>query len=95
MARMTIEDKLGINKFHTDELNSHIKVDKEYLDRAEVVRVCRVCPAGLYKLAPDGSLQFDHLGCLECGTCRVLSGGKVVKEWSYPRSGFGISFRMG
>lgn len=95
MDKMTIEDKLGLNKFNTDELNSHIKVDKEYLDRTEVERVCRVCPAGLYKLAEDGSLQFDHLGCLECGTCRVLSHGKVVKDWNYPKGGFGVSFRMG
>jgi len=95
MAKMTIEDKLGVNKFNTDELNSHIQVDKAYLDKAEVERVVRACPAGLYKLDEDGKLQFDHLGCLECGTCRVLSGGKVVKKWNYPAGGFGVSFRMG
>ena len=41
MAKMTIEDKLGLNKFNTNELNSHIDVDKEYLDKQEVERVCR------------------------------------------------------
>lgn len=95
MAKMTIEDKLGLNKFNTNELNSHIDVDKEYLDKQEVERVCRACPAGLYKLDAEGKLSFDHLGCLECGTCRVLSGGKVIKGWHYPQSGYGISFRMG
>lgn len=95
MEKLTIEDKLGRNKFKTDELNSHIQLDKEYLDPEEVERVCLICPAGLYKVADDGELKFDHLGCLECGACRVLSGGKVIKDWDYPVGGFGISFRSG
>jgi ferredoxin like protein len=94
MKKMSIEDKLGTNRFVSDE-NSHIVVDKDYLDRHEVERLCRACPAGLYKMDPDGSLRFSHLGCLECGTCRVLSLGKVVQEWNYPVGGFGISYRMG
>ena len=32
MKKMTIEDKLGLNTFHTDEENSHIDVDLEYTD---------------------------------------------------------------
>jgi ferredoxin like protein len=95
MAKMTIEDKLGVDKFNPDELNSHIDVDKEYPDKNEIERLVRACPAGLYKIGEDGKLQFDHLGCLECGTCRVLSGGKVVKNWNYPAGGFGITLRMG
>jgi len=95
MEKLTIEDKLGRNRFKTDEQISHIQVDKEYMDPEEVERVCLVCPAGLYKIGDDGKLQFDHLGCLECGTCRVLSGGRVIKDWNYPAGGFGISFREG
>lgn len=95
MIKMTIEDKLGIDKFHTDELSSHIDVDKGYADEAEVRRVIQACPAGLYKLDDDGHLLFDHLGCLECGTCLVLSDGKVVKNWNYPMGSKGIEFRMG
>jgi ferredoxin-like protein FixX len=36
MKKMTIEDKLGLNTFHTDEENSHIDVDLEYTDEAEI-----------------------------------------------------------
>lgn len=95
MANMTIEDKLGLNKFHTDELNSHIEVDKQYPELAEKERVVRACPAGLYKLDENGSLHFDHLGCLECGTCRVFSKGKVVKNWNYPAGSYGVQYRFG
>ena len=57
-------------------------------------RVVRVCPAALYKKDGDG-VRFDYLGCLECGTCRVLSGGKLVESWNYPVGAFGMSFRQG
>ena len=92
---LTIEDKLGIDKFNVDENSSHIKVDKASTDVEEIRRVVRACPAGLYKLDESGKLLFDHLGCLECGTCRLVSGGKVVEDWRHPAGGFGISFRMG
>lgn len=93
--KLTIEDQLGVNKFNTDELNSHIDVDKACTDQKERETVIKVCPAGLYKLDDAGNLLFDHLGCLECGTCRVATNGKVIKSWNYPIGGFGISFRRG
>lgn len=95
MKRMTVEDKLGKTKFTVDESHSHIVVDKDYLDKEEAQRLCNVCPAGLYKLDDKGNLLFSYLGCLECGTCRALSLGKVVTEWNYPENGYGVSFRMG
>ena len=95
MKRMTVEDKLGKTKFTVDESHSHITVDRDYLDKEEAKRLCSVCPAGLYKLVEQGRLQFSYLGCLECGTCRALSLGKIVTEWSYPENGYGVSFRMG
>ena len=30
MKRMSVEDKLGLNIYHTDEFNSHIDVDLEF-----------------------------------------------------------------
>lgn len=95
MKKMTVEDKLGKTKFVVDESHSHITVDKDYLDKEEAQRLCNVCPAGLYKLDEQGNLQFSYLGCLECGTCRALSLGKIVTEWNYPNDGYGVSFRMG
>lgn len=94
MARMTVEDKLGVDKFNVNEEESHILVDKQYPDPAEVGRVVRICPAALYKQEGD-KVRFDYLGCLECGTCRILSGGKLVQEWKHPLGAFGITFRQG
>jgi ferredoxin-like protein FixX len=92
---MTIEDKLGVNKYHTDETNPHIDVDKKYPDEAEIMKVVRACPAGLYKIVDDGTLFFEYLGCLECGTCRVLSSGKLIRDWHYPRGSCGVEYRQG
>ena len=94
MARMTVEDKLGVDKFNVNEEESHVLVNKEYADEEEVDRVIRICPAAIYKKDGD-KLRFDYLGCLECGTCRVLSGGKVVENWKHPDGAFGVSFRQG
>ena len=90
-----IDDKLGLNKFNVNENEAHIIADKNYPDKEELVRLTKICPAALYKLDDEGNLHFDYLGCLECGTCRVLSGGKAVREWHYPQGTFGVSYRKG
>ena len=94
MAKMTIDDKLGLDVFHTDEVNSHIDVDLEYTDEAEIKKLLLACPAECYKYV-DEKLTFSWLGCLECGTCRVLSKGKLVKDWNHPPAGHGVQFRQG
>lgn len=53
------------------------------------------CPAGLFSRTADGGVQVDYRGCLECGTCRLLCDKATLKEWRYPDSGFGITFRFG
>ena len=72
MKRMSVEDKLGLNIYHTDEFNSHIDVDLEFKDEDEIKKLIIACPAACYTYV-DGVFSFSHLGCLECGTCRVLS----------------------
>jgi len=94
MKRMPIDDKLAVNLFNTDDHNSHIDVDLQYADEDEKMKLVLACPAGCYKII-DGQFSFSHLGCLECGTCRVLSHDKVVKAWNHPESGVGVSFRQG
>jgi len=94
-AKVNVAEKLGVNKFVTDEHNSHIDVDKEYADKDEADRVIRVCPAAAYSRGDDGALFFEHLGCLECGTCKVLSEGKLVKSWNYPSGTRGVEYRLG
>lgn len=94
MKKLDIESKLGLNVFHTDDNNPHIDVDREYANEEEIRKVVLACPAGCYKYI-DGKLSFSHLGCLECGTCRVLSHGKIVKEWNYPFDIKGVQYRQG
>ena len=92
---MTIEDKLGVDKFHTDEINSHIEVDKESTDMEEIQKVIKACPAGLYKLDDENHLLFDHLGCLECGTCRSVEQREDCKGLGISDRDKRIEYRMG
>lgn len=94
MKRMSVEDKLGLNIYHTDEFNSHIDVDLEFKDEDEIKKLILACPAACYTYV-DGVFGFSHLGCLECGTCRVLSHGKIVKDWKHPQGEVGVTFRQG
>ena len=91
---MSIDDKLGLNRFHADKSYPHITVNEDFKDVKEIERVVMACPAKLYSYN-DGKIGFNHEGCLECGTCRVLSGGKVVKSWNHPQGGMGVEFRHG
>ncbi|GAB7140242.1 ferredoxin-like protein FixX [Deferribacterales bacterium RsTz2092] len=90
---MTIDEKLGIDKFHVDEGYAHIEVNKG-ASESDIKLLTRACPAGLYKYS-EGVLTFDYAGCFECGTCKVLSADRVVKKWSFPKGSFGVEYRHG
>ena len=94
MKKMSVDDKLGLNKFYPDEHNPHIEIDPEFTDEKEIMRVVKACPAELYNYE-NSKVIFNHEGCLECGTCRVVSGGKVVRVWHYPVGSMGIEYRQG
>lgn len=94
MEKMTVEEKLAVDKFHVDEEFAHIEVNKD-ANKEDIMRLVKLCPAGLYVLDEQGELSFDYAGCLECGTCLVASKDKVVKSWNYPRGGMGVEFRLG
>ncbi|WP_301860568.1 4Fe-4S dicluster domain-containing protein [uncultured Megasphaera sp.] len=94
MAKMSVDDKLGVVKFVTDEHESHIEINEDYHDEAEIRRLVMACPAELYKYT-DGKLVFNHEGCLECGTCRVISIGKGVKSWTHPKGAMGVEYHHG
>ena len=93
--KINVADKLGVNLYHTDEAHSHILVNKDNADPAELEKVIRVCPAALYSTDDSGNIFFEHLGCLECGTCKILSEGKVVSKWEYPAGSKGVHYRVG
>lgn len=94
MSAVNVDVKLGVNKYHVDETNAHIEL-KENPDRAELQKLIMACPAGLYKLTDEGTVQFDYAGCLECGTCRVLCGQTILQKWTFPQGTTGVEYRHG
>ncbi|PHI29834.1 4Fe-4S dicluster domain-containing protein [Budvicia aquatica] len=94
MTSVNVDVKLGVNKFRVDEENPHIVVVKNP-DMSELKKLINACPAGLYKLTDEGTLQFDYAGCLECGTCRVLCGNTLLEKWEYPQGTLGVEYRYG
>lgn len=94
MSQDNIDDKLGADKFYTDERVAHIIVDEQFSDSAEIERLVLACPAELYSYE-NGVLTFSYEGCLECGTCRIVSGGRAIACWDHPADGFGIDYRQG
>jgi len=95
IKRVDVSQKLGVDKFIINESSPHIIIDKVFADDYELEKLVVACPAGLYERNEDGSIAFDYAGCLECGTCRVLCGDTIVREWKYPQGGFGVEFRYG
>ena len=92
LDKLSIEQRLGLNSFDTDE-ESHIKVNHELCKERDVKLLLRICPAGCFTLT-SGELVFSRLGCLECGACRAaVSPGAI--DWNFPRGGAGIRYRYG
>lgn len=94
MSAVNVDAKLSVNKFRPDKDCPHI-ILTENPDMAEVKKLLLVCPAGLYKLNDDGSLQFDYAGCLECGACRIVCGKTIIERWQYPQGTLGVEYQFG
>ena len=91
---MTVDQKLGLDKFEVDEGNPHITLNEAVCQACTTKPCVAACPAGLYKLDDQGKLMFDFAGCLECGTCRVVCPAGSV-SWNHPRPTFGVFYRYG
>ena len=89
-----IEDKLATVVFHIDK-EAHITVKKELCPDCPGKPCLTACPAGNYTWNEDSDpLVYNYEGCLECGTCRFICSLDAI-DWSYPRGGFGVSYRWG
>jgi ferredoxin like protein len=94
MNRMSVPEKLAINKYELDEGHPHIEVDNEKCRKLCQEYACLfVCPANVYVKQGD-DITADWAGCLECGTCQVACPHEAL-HWEYPRGGFGIVYRSG
>lgn len=93
---LTLDARLGLDKYKIDEEQSHIQVDQESC-KACAARPClMVCPAGVYQWV-DEKVAVRYENCLECGTCQIAcdNGGNKGIMWRNPQGGFGILFRYG
>lgn len=99
VKKQSVEDLLGYNKFTVDEKKPHIVLDKALCAKCQDKPCLVVCPAVLYRQQDkDAEVAFDHLGCLECGTCRIICrnhGNKGIVKWGYPAGSMGINYCFG
>lgn len=90
--RLGTAELLGRDRFVVDEVHAHIAVDPAVCRGCPHHACVAACPAGLFSRDEAGDVRFDHAGCLECGTCRVVCTPGGVVRWTYPRAGFGVSY---
>ena len=93
---LTLDARLGLDKYEIDEVNSHIQVDQERCLHCELKPCLTVCPAFVYEWL-DNHVTVRYENCLECGTCQISCdhGGNRGITWRNPQGGFGILFRYG
>jgi len=94
MNRISVAEKLSVNKYELDEGVPHISVDNAICQQQCQLKPCLfVCPANVYT-EQNGEIMVDWAGCLECGTCKVACPTEAL-DWEYPRGGFGVIYRHG
>lgn len=88
----SIKAKLGANAFK-EVGNFHIHIRPGQESDPMLQAMTRICPAGLYHLGEDGAVKVSEDGCLECGTCLIVCGNKVL-DWVYPDAQCGVQYRL-
>ena len=99
MKQLTVDDRLARNKFDSADDCPHIIINKAACKDCEHKACTYSCPAERYRLNDAGDLLFDHVGCLECGNCRLvcerLRTSAPGYNWNYPEKAKGVVFRQG
>ena len=89
---VNINDKLYLNRYVVDEL-THLKIkDKKKCQNCKEKPCLNFCPASVYEWEHD-HIAVGYEGCLECGACRIACLYDNI-DWTYPRGGFGVQFRL-
>ncbi len=92
---MKVEEKLFQNRYLVDGGRPHIKVRPHEKPSKALLSLLHTCPAGCYAANDKGQVEIIADGCIECGTCRILTAATGEIEWNYPRGGYGILFKFG
>ena len=90
-----VEEKLYFNRFVVDAGKPHITVKPHAVPSRELLSLTKICPAGCYAANAEGRVEITPDGCLECGTCRIVTSATGEIEWNYPRGGFGVLYKFG
>lgn len=90
-----VEEKLFQNRYLVDAGRPHIRVKPHDVPSAGLQAMIHLCPAGCYSMAEGGQVEVASDGCVECGTCRIVTSGSGELEWNYPRGGFGVLYKFG
>lgn len=94
-AHAKVENKLFFNRFVVDAGRPHITVLPHEKPSPQLRALTRLCPAGCYSENDSGRIEISTDGCLECGTCRIVTAETGEIEWRYPRGGYGILYKFG
>jgi ferredoxin like protein len=90
---INIDNLNQITRFERDE-QSHIVLNKEICKTCDQHACISGCPAKCYTFTTETKrLDVAYENCLECGTCLVICDKKAL-EWTYPRGGFGVEYRL-
>jgi ferredoxin like protein len=90
---VNIEDLTRLTQFQADD-RPHIIVNKEICRTCDRRPCVTACPAGCYTWDEATKLlSVVYETCLECGTCHVICDKGAV-DWSYPRGGYGVRYRL-
>ncbi len=90
---MNIENIQQLTQFIIDE-KPHIVIDKEICRSCDHRACVQSCPANCYTWNEETNLMsVVYETCLECGTCYVVCDKGAV-DWTYPRGGYGVNYRL-
>lgn len=90
-----VEEKLFQNRYQVDAGRPHIKIRPHETPSKALLSLTYTCPAGCYSLNDKGQVEITADGCVECGTCRIVTAKTREIEWNYPRGGFGVLYKFG
>ncbi len=90
-----VEEKLFQNRYLVDAGRPHIRIKAHEVPSRGLLAMTHLCPAGCYSVSDSGQVEISADGCVECGTCRIVTTGTGEIEWNYPRGGFGVLYKFG